>query len=59
MAMMLRYSCHETAAADAVEAAVRSVIAAGYRTADLYSGAENEIAVGTAGMGDAIVAALR
>ena len=58
MAMLLRYTCRETAAADAVEAAVRSVIAAGYRTADLYSGAENEIAVGTAGMGDAIVAAL-
>ncbi len=58
MAMMLRYSCHETAAADAVEAAVRSVIAAGYRTGDLSTGAEGEIRVGTVGMGDAIIAAL-
>lgn len=59
MAMMLRYSCHETAAADAVEAAVRAVIAAGYRTGDLSTGAEGEIRVGTAGMGDAVLAALK
>lgn len=58
MAMMLRYSCHETEAADAVEAAVRRVIAAGYRTGDLSCGAEGEILVGTAGMGDAILAEL-
>ena len=58
MAMMLRYSCHEAAAADAVEAAVRSVIAAGYRTGDLSTGAEGEIRVGTVGMGDAIIAAI-
>ena len=58
MSMMLRYSCHETAAADAVDAAVRAVIAAGYRTGDLSTGAEGEIRVGTSGMGDAIIAAL-
>ncbi len=58
MAMMLRYSCHETAAADAVEAAVRRAIASGYRTGDLRSNTPGEIAVGTAGMGDAIIAAL-
>ncbi len=58
MAMMLRYSFREVAAADAVEAAVRRVIAAGYRTADLRCGAAGEIAVSTSGMGDAIIAAL-
>ena len=58
MAMLLRYSCKETAAADAVEAAVRRVIAKGYRTGDLRSNAPGEIAVGTAGMGDAIIAEL-
>ena len=45
--------------ADAVEAAVRAVIAAGYRTGDLSTGAEGEIRVGTAGMGDAVLAALK
>ena len=58
MGMMLRYSCRETAAADAVDAAVRKAIAAGYRTGDLCHGAAGEIRVGTAGMGDAIIAAL-
>lgn len=58
MAMMLRYSFREVAAADAVEGAVRRVIAAGYRTADLRCGAADEIAVGTSGMGDAVIAAL-
>ena len=58
MGMLLRYTCKETAAADAVDAAVRKVIAAGYRTGDLATGAEGEIRVGTRGMGDAIIAAL-
>lgn len=58
MGMMLRYSCRETAAADAVDASVRRVIAAGYRTDDLATGAPGEIRVGTRGMGDAIIAAL-
>ena len=55
MAMLLRYTCKETAAADAVETAVRKVIAAGYRTGDLATGAQGEILVGTRGMGDAII----
>lgn len=59
MGMLLRYSCREAAAADAVDAAVRAVIAAGYRTGDLCTGAEGEIRVGTAAMGDAIIAALK
>lgn len=58
MGMLLRYTCHETAAADALDAAVRSVIAAGYRTVDLRSGKPGEIIVGTTGMGKAIRAAL-
>ncbi len=58
MGMMLRYTCREIAAADDVDRAVRAAIAAGYRTGDLAVGAEGEIRVGTAGMGDAIIAAL-
>ena len=58
MGMLLRYTCRETAAADAVDNAVRRVIAAGYRTGDLATGAAGETRVGTAGMGDAIIAAL-
>ena len=38
-AMMLRESLGETAAADAIEAAVRDALAAGHRTADLVSSA--------------------
>ena len=34
--MLLRYSLHEEAAADAVEAAVDKALNDGYRTADLY-----------------------
>ncbi len=55
MGMMLRYSCGQTAAADDVDRAVRAVIAAGYRTGDLATGADGEIRVGTSGMGEAIV----
>lgn len=58
MSMLLRYSCRETEAADAVDQAVRAVIAAGYRTGDLSTGAPGEKRVGTSGMGDAIIAAL-
>ena len=53
MGMMLRYSFGETEAADAVDAAVRRVIADGIRTADLA--AAGETPVGTAGMGQAVV----
>ena len=58
MGMMLRYSFGETAAADAVDAAVRKAIASGARTRDLYTGAEGETLVSTHGMGDAVIAAL-
>lgn len=59
LSLLLRYSLGETAAADAVDGAVRTAIAQGYRTGDIASGAEGEKHVGTAGMGDAVLAALK
>lgn len=56
VAMMLRYSLNESAAADAVEAAVSKVLDQGYRTADIV--AEGDQSVSTREMGDAVVAAL-
>lgn len=56
VAMMLRYSFGETAAADAIDKAVQTVIDRGLRTGDIYS--EGTERVGTVAMGDAIVAAL-
>ena len=49
VAMMMRYTFGLSAEADAIEAAVRSVLADGVRTPDLYTGTET--LVGTAGMG--------
>jgi 3-isopropylmalate dehydrogenase len=55
-AMMLRYSLNQEAAARRVEAAVKRVLAAGYRTADI---AEPEcVRVDTIGMTDAVLAVL-
>ncbi len=56
VAMMLRYSFGQAAAADSVEQAVGRVLDQGLRTADIWSGGERR--VGTAEMGDAVVAAL-
>lgn len=56
-AMMLRYTLGQPSAADRVEAAVKKVLAQGYRTGDIYTAGGTR--VGTAGMGDAVVAALR
>ena len=57
VAMMLRYSLNEAAAADAIEQAVSAVLDAGIRTGDIWSeGCEK---VGTRGMGTAVVAALQ
>ncbi|MCK6423054.1 MAG: 3-isopropylmalate dehydrogenase [Burkholderiaceae bacterium] len=55
-AMMLRYTLNQPEAADRIESAVRSVLAAGYRTGDIWS--EGTTKVGTREMGDAVVAAL-
>jgi 3-isopropylmalate dehydrogenase len=55
-AMMLRFSCGQEQAAAAMEAAVRHVIAAGFRTGDIFT--PGTIRVDTAGMGEAIAAAI-
>lgn len=55
-AMMLRYSFDMEEAAQKIEAAVRNVLAQGYRTADIYE--EGTQKVGTKAMGDAVIAAL-
>ena len=55
-AMMLRYSLEQDRAAARVEAAVKKVLAEGYRTADIFQRGARK--VGTREMGDAVVAAL-
>jgi len=55
-AMMLRYSLGQSAAADRIERAVQQVLAQGYRTADIHTPGTKK--VGTAEMGDAVLAAL-
>ena len=55
-AMMLRFSLNQAEAADRIEAAVKDVLAAGYRTADIWS--EGTQRVSTREMGDAVVAAI-
>ncbi|WP_372778641.1 3-isopropylmalate dehydrogenase [Litorivivens sp.] len=57
VAMMLRYSLGLEGPADDIDKAVSSVLDKGIRTGDIYS--EGCKLVGTAGMGDAVVAALR
>jgi 3-isopropylmalate dehydrogenase len=55
-AMMLRYSLRQEALARRIEGAVESVLRSGLRTCDLARA--GEAAIGTAAMGDAVVAAL-
>ena len=55
-AMMLRYSFDREAEALRIEAAVKSVLAQGLRTADIYEAGTTK--VGTKQMGDAVLAAL-
>jgi 3-isopropylmalate dehydrogenase len=55
-AMMLRYTFNRDEWAYRIEAAVKRVLAQGYRTADIYE--DGMVRVGTAEMGDAVVAAL-
>ena len=55
-AMMLRYTFGQDASALRIEGAVRKVLAAGYRTADIFEPGTRK--VGTREMGDAVVAAL-
>ncbi len=56
-AMMLRFSLNQEAAAQRIQAAVKSVLAQGLRTADIHS--EGTTKVSTKEMGDAVVAALK
>ncbi|MFA7678646.1 MAG: 3-isopropylmalate dehydrogenase [Pigmentiphaga sp.] len=56
-AMLLRYSLNKSAQADRIEAAVKRVLAQGLRTADIYE--DGTTKVGTAQMGDAVIAALQ
>lgn len=58
VAMMLRFSLGETDAAAAIESAVSSAIADGFRTGDIATGAAGERRVDTSGMGEAILARL-
>ena len=53
VALMLRYSFHEEAAASAIEQAVRAAIDDGYRTGDIFAGEGTK--VGTHDMGMAVV----
>lgn len=55
-AMMLRHSLNREQEAARIEAAVRKVLAQGIRTADIHEAGTRR--VGTAEMGDAVVAAL-
>ena len=57
VAMMFRYTFARADLAGRIESAVRSVLAAGHRTADIASGGDKTI--GTRAMGDAVVAALQ
>ncbi len=56
VAMMLRYSLGDAADAERIEAAVGKVLDQGLRTPDIA--AKGQSTVGTAEMGDAVVAAL-
>jgi 3-isopropylmalate dehydrogenase len=55
-AMMLRYTLNKDEWAYRIEAAVQSVLAQGYRTADIFEPGTRK--VGTREMGDAVLAAL-
>ncbi len=57
VAMMLRFSLDQAAAADRIDAAVQHVLASGLRTADIWS--EGTRKVGTREMGDAVVDAIK
>ncbi|KAF0811666.1 3-isopropylmalate dehydrogenase [Andreprevotia sp. IGB-42] len=56
LAMMLRYSFNDEAAAQRVENAVKAVLAKGLRTADIYEAGTEKVSCSA--MGDAVVAAL-
>jgi 3-isopropylmalate dehydrogenase len=55
-AMMLRFSLNQASAADRIESAVKSVLASGLRTADIWSAGTRKVS--TREMGDAVVTAI-
>ena len=55
-AMMLRFSLNQAAAADRIETAVKTVLAQGLRTPDIFSAGTNKVS--TVQMGDAVLKAL-
>ena len=55
-AMMLRFSLNQPAAADRIETAVKSVLAQGLRTPDIYSAGTTKVS--TVQMGDAVLKTL-
>ena len=57
LAMMLRFTLQQPAAAARIEAAVNAVLSDGLRTGDIFSAGMQR--VGTRDMGDAVVAALK
>jgi 3-isopropylmalate dehydrogenase len=57
VAMMLRYTFNEVAAAERIERAVNSALDANLRTADIYSNGMTKVS--TSEMGDAILNALK
>lgn len=60
VALLLRHSLQRPDLAQAVEAAIDQALRSGHRTADLYRpGEPGTVLVGTAAMGDAVLAALR
>jgi 3-isopropylmalate dehydrogenase len=59
VSMMLRYSLNNITLADKVDAAVKTVLQQGLRTADIYVEGSKEEKVSTAVMGDAVVTALK
>ena len=56
VAMMLRHSLNQVEAADRVDAAVKKVLAQGYRTGDIMTAGGQK--VGTVEMGDAVLVAM-
>jgi 3-isopropylmalate dehydrogenase len=56
VAMMLRYTLAQEAAAQRIEKAVKKVLGQGLRTADIYTGGAKKVSCSE--MGDAVVAAL-
>jgi 3-isopropylmalate dehydrogenase len=57
VALMLRYSFYQAERGDRIRRAVGTVLADGYRTADIFQPGMKR--VGTEEMGDAVVATLR